>query len=114
MHQSDRPTFAHALAAKLYPRAKAFWPARQAIAATEFALVLPFLIILMLGSVETARAIVAARSVTLVATTAGEMLSQNGTGKVNYADLHFARRFGDGDLSADVAGRGAKGNFVEK
>ena len=76
--------------AKLYRRAKEFCRARQAIAATEFALLLPLLVILMLGSVEAARAIIAARSVTLVATTAVEMLTQNGTKKVNYVDLHFA------------------------
>jgi Flp pilus assembly protein TadG len=90
MHQFKRPTLAHALAAKLYRRAKEFWRARQAIAATEFALVLQLLVILMLGSVEVARVIIAARNVTAVATTAVEMLSQNGTKKVNYVDLHFA------------------------
>jgi TadE-like protein len=90
MRQFERPALAHALPAKLYRRAKEFWRARQAIAATEFALVLPLLVVLMLGSVEVARVIIAARNVTLVATTAVEMLSQNGTGKVNYADLHFA------------------------
>jgi Flp pilus assembly protein TadG len=90
MRQFERPALAHALPAKLYRRAKEFWRARQAIAATEFALVLPLLIMLMLGSVEVARVIIAARSVTAVATTAVEMLSQNGTAKVNYVDLHFA------------------------
>ena len=90
MRHFERPTLAHALPAKLYRRAKEFRRARQAIAATEFALALPLLVMLMLGSVETARAIIAARSVTAVATTAVEMLSQNGTKKVNYIDLHFA------------------------
>ena len=90
MRQLERPALAHALPAKLYRRAKEFWRARQAIAATEFALVLPLLVILMLGSVEAARLIVSARKVTLVATTAVEMLTQNGTGKINYVDLHFA------------------------
>jgi Flp pilus assembly protein TadG len=69
---------------------KQFWGARQAIAAVEFALVLPLLVILMLGSVEAARLITFARRVTLVTTTAVEMLTQNGTGTVNYIDLHFA------------------------
>jgi Flp pilus assembly protein TadG len=90
MRQLERPALAHALPAKLYRRAKEFWRARQAIAATEFALVLPLLVILMLGSVEAARLIVSARKVTLVATTTVEMLTQNGTGKINYVDLHFA------------------------
>ncbi|HEY4846446.1 MAG TPA: TadE/TadG family type IV pilus assembly protein [Methylocella sp.] len=89
MRQFERPTLAHALPAKLYRRAKEFCGARQAIAATEFALVLPFLVILMLGSVEVSRAIIAARNVTAVATTASEMLSQ-GTRPVQYGDLHFA------------------------
>jgi hypothetical protein len=89
MRQFERPTLAHALPAKLYRRAKEFWRARQAIAATEFALVLPLLVMLMLGSVEVARVIIAARNVTAVATTASEMLSQ-GTRPVQYGDLHFA------------------------
>jgi Flp pilus assembly protein TadG len=69
---------------------KQFWGARQAIAAVEFALVLPLLVVLMLGSVETARLITFARRVTLDATTVVEMLTQNGTGTVNYVDLHFS------------------------
>jgi Flp pilus assembly protein TadG len=89
MRQFERPTLAHALPAKLYRRAKEFWRVRQAIAATEFALVLPLLVMLMLGSVEVARVIIAARNVTAVATTASEMLSQ-GTRPVQYGDLHFA------------------------
>jgi hypothetical protein len=90
MRQFERPTLAHALPAGLYRRGKEFCGARQAIAAVEFALLLPLLIILMLGSVEVARLIISARNVTAVATTAVEMLSQNGTKKVNYIDLHFA------------------------
>jgi TadE-like protein len=89
MRQFERPTLAHALPAKLYRRGKEFWPARQAIAAVEFALLLPLLIMLMLGSVEVARVIIAARNVTAVATTASEMLSQE-TGTVDYVNLHFA------------------------
>jgi hypothetical protein len=89
MRQFERPTLAHALPAKLYRRTKEFWRARQAIAATEFALVLPLLVMLMLGSVEVARVMIAARNVTAVATTASEMLSQ-GTRPVQYGDLHFA------------------------
>ena len=83
MRQFERPTLAHALPAKLYRRAKEFWRARQAIAATELALVLPLLVMLMLGSVEVARVIIASRNVTAVATTAVEMLSQNGTKKAS-------------------------------
>lgn len=101
MHRSGpvRPT--HAPAAKLRQCDKQFWSARQAIAATEFALVLPILVILMLGSVEAARLIISVQRVTQVATTIVEMLSQTqaqnpnetGTGipwSVTYIDLDFA------------------------
>lgn len=81
---------AHAPPASLHERVKQFWGERRAIAAVEFALVLPLLVILMLGSVEAARLITFARRVTLVATTAVEMITQNGTGTINYVDLHFA------------------------
>jgi Flp pilus assembly protein TadG len=90
MHWGGLAISAHALAAKLPQRAGEFWRARQAIAAAEFALVLPILLILMLGSVEAARLIISAQRVTQVATTIVEMLSQNGTGTVNYVDLDFA------------------------
>lgn len=90
MRQFERPTLAHALPAKLYRRAKEFWHARQAIAATKFALVLPLLVMLMLGSVEVARVIIAARNVTAVTTTAVEMLSENITTRVDYVDVDFA------------------------
>ncbi|MGH6811044.1 MAG: TadE/TadG family type IV pilus assembly protein [Methylocella sp.] len=94
MRLFGRATRAHALAAKVRRRAHRcageFWRARQAISAIEFALVLPFLVVLMLGSAEAARLIIFARNVTQVATTSVEMLTQNGTGKINYVDLHFA------------------------
>ncbi len=64
---------------------------RTGIAAVEFAMILPLMIALMLGSVEIARYIVFSRKVELVANTAVEMLTQNGTGTVNYTDLHFAQ-----------------------
>jgi Flp pilus assembly protein TadG len=76
---------------RVLQRAEAFWRARQAIAAAEFALILPLLVTLMLGSVEAARLITFARNVTQVAATAVEMLSENGTGTVNYIDLHFVQ-----------------------
>jgi Flp pilus assembly protein TadG len=85
---------AHGLAAKLRRRlpcsATEFWHARQALAAVEFSLILPFLILLMLGSVEVARLIIFSRNVAQVAATMEGMLNQNGTGNVNYIDLHFA------------------------
>jgi len=76
MHRSGPVRPKHTPAAKLRQCDKQFWSARQAIAATEFALVLPILVILMLGSVEAARLIISAQRVTQVATTIVEMLSQ--------------------------------------
>ena len=101
MHRSGPVHPKHTLAAKLRQCNKQFWSARQAIAATEFALVLPILVILMLGSVEAARLIISAQRVTQVATTIVEMLSQTqarnpnetGTGipwSITYIDLDFA------------------------
>ena len=101
MHRSGPVRPKHAPAVKLRQCDKQFWSARQAIAATEFALVLPILVILMLGSVEVARLIISAQRVTQVATTIVEMLSQTqaqnpnetGTGipwSVTYIDLDFA------------------------
>lgn len=85
---------AHGLTAKLRRRlhcsATEFWRARHALAAVEFALILPFLVLLMLGTVEAARLIIFSRNVTQVAATMEGMLNQNGTGSVNYIDLHFA------------------------
>jgi hypothetical protein len=101
MHRSGPVRPKHTPAARLRQCDKQFWSARQAIAATEFALVLPILVILMLGSVEAARLIISAQRVTQVATTIVEMLSQTqaqnpnetGTGipwSVTYLDLDFA------------------------
>jgi Flp pilus assembly protein TadG len=77
----------------------AFARSRRGIAAVEFALVLPFMIILTLGSIEVARLIIFTRKIELVANTAVEMLSQNNTpapsnasqGVVNFNDLHFTQ-----------------------
>jgi Flp pilus assembly protein TadG len=76
-----------------------FARSRRGVAAVEFALVLPFMVLLMLGSVEVARLITFSRKIELVANTAVEMLSQNDTsapgnsneGVVNYQDLHFTQ-----------------------
>jgi len=87
-------------------RAKVFGRARQAFAIIEFALVLPILVTMMLGSVDAARLIIAAQKTTQVASTIAEMLSQNNPGQtpspspgpqgqtkiypVTYLDLDFA------------------------
>jgi Flp pilus assembly protein TadG len=68
-----------------------FARARRGMAAVEFAMILPLMVALTLGSVEVARMILFTRKIELVANTAVEMLTQNGTGFVNYVDLHFAQ-----------------------
>jgi uncharacterized membrane protein len=100
-----------------------FFCARRAISAVEFSLVLPLLVTLMLGSVETARLITFSRRVTQVSTTIVEMLAQNQANNPNetvnmpssvtYIDLHFAI---DSTMVIfpESAGCGAEGNFLEE
>ena len=125
MHRSGPVSPKHASAAKLRQCDKQFWSARQAIAATELALILPILVILMFGSVEAARLIITAQRVTQVATTIVEMLSQTqaqnpnetGTGipwSITYIDLDFAIESTMVIFPQNSAGRGAKGNFLEQ
>jgi hypothetical protein len=81
-------------------RTMEFWRARHAISAVEFALVLPLVVLLMLGSVETARLIIFMRRVTQVSNTIVELLAQTQAvnpnsadtvpWSVTYIDLHFA------------------------
>lgn len=80
-----------ALSGKLASGRHCFAGDARAIAATEFALMLPFMMILMVGSFELSQGMKAARKITLVADTVGELLSQNGTGTVGSADLSFAQ-----------------------
>jgi Flp pilus assembly protein TadG len=70
----------------------AFVRSRRGVAAVEFALVLPFMIILMLGSIEVARLITFTRKIELVANTAVEMLTQTPLpGVVFDQDLQFTQ-----------------------
>jgi Flp pilus assembly protein TadG len=69
-----------------------FARSRRGVAAVEFALTLPFMILLMLGSIEVARLITFTRKIELVADTAVEMLSQTPVGDVLAdADLTFTQ-----------------------
>ncbi len=86
----------------------AFARSTRAIAAVEFAIILPLMIIVMLGSVEVARLLTFSRRVNLVANTAVQMLSEPAvaqvpsnvtipapnnvsSGNVTYTDLHTAQ-----------------------
>jgi hypothetical protein len=90
----------HRLKSILRLRTMEFWRARHAVTAVEFALILPLMVILMLGSVETARLIIFMRRVTQVSNTIVELLAQTQAvnpnsadtvpWSVTYIDLHFA------------------------
>lgn len=62
----------------------------RGIAATEFALVFPMLILLLLGIVETTNVVTANRRLQVVAGSIAQMFTQSTSGSVNYVDVHFA------------------------
>ena len=62
----------------------------HAAAAVEFAIILPFLILLGSGVYEFTRAIAAARHLTNTANSIAQILSTNTTGTVSYSDLQYA------------------------
>ena len=62
---------------------------RSGVAAIEMAFVAPIMIVLGLGGVDTTRYVEATQSVSKVASTIGQMLTENTTGSVNYIDLQF-------------------------
>ena len=64
---------------------------RSAMAAVEFALVLPVLILLVLGGSELGNFLHATRRVGVVANSIGQMLTRTTSGSVNYIDVSFAR-----------------------
>lgn len=61
----------------------------RGVAAVEFALCAPILMLLLLVGFDTARYIVAARRLAVVAATIGQMLSVSTTGQIAAADLQF-------------------------
>ncbi len=63
---------------------------RRAVAAMEFALVMPLLILVMAGAFELSRATGTARRLTSAANAAATMLATNTSGSVTYTDLHYA------------------------
>lgn len=71
------------------PRLRAFPSDRRGVSAVEFALCAPVLMVLLLIGFDTARYIVAARRLAVLAATIGQMLSVSTTGQVAVADLQF-------------------------
>ena len=70
-------------------RHRAFGWDIRGVAAVEFALCTPILMLLLLVGFDTARYIVAARRLAVVAATIGQMLSVSTTGQIAAADLQF-------------------------
>ena len=68
---------------------QSFGPNTRGVAAVEFALCAPILMLLLLVGFDTARYIVAARRLAVVAATIGQMLSVSTTGQIAAADLQF-------------------------
>lgn len=60
-----------------------------AVSAIEFAFWAPVLCLMMLGGVDVTRYVIATGRISDVASTIGQMLSVNTSGKVNYVDLQF-------------------------
>jgi Flp pilus assembly protein TadG len=71
-------------------RSIAFYRDRNAAAAVEFAIILPFLVLLSSGVYEWSRAISASRHLTNAANSISGILATNTTGTVTYQDLHYA------------------------
>jgi hypothetical protein len=66
-----------------------FGAANSGVAVIEFVFVAPVILLLALGGVDTARYVIATDKVSKVASTIGQMISENSTGTVNYVDLQF-------------------------
>ncbi len=61
------------------------------ISAIEFAVAAPVLILLLVFGFDIARFVISTEKVVNVASTVGQMISQNTTGTVNYVDVQFYR-----------------------
>ena len=74
---------------RLGPALRALAGSTTGASAVEFALLAPFFICLFLTGTDALRYIQARDQVTLVASTVGELISQNDSGSVTYVDLQF-------------------------
>ena len=63
---------------------------RSGSVAVEFALIAPFMILLLLGAFDLSRYINAQRRITLASNSIAEILAQNGSGKITYKDIFAA------------------------
>ncbi len=62
---------------------------KEAISAIEFSITAPVFILILLGGFDITRYTIAARRITDISSTIGQMLSVNSTGSVNWTDLQF-------------------------
>ena len=62
----------------------------RAVALVEFAVVLPFLLVLAGGVYEVSRGVATSRHLSNVASSISQILATNTTGTVSYLDLHYA------------------------
>ena len=66
-----------------------FWRDRSGIAATEFAVIVPLMLVLFFGVVEFSTGVAVDRKVTLVARTLSDLVSQNTNGRRHQASPAF-------------------------
>src|SRR3977135_2540944 len=72
---------------RLWRRAADMRADRSGIAATEFAMIVPMMLVLFFGTVEFSSGVAVDRKVTLIARTLADLTSQSSTQKVNDAYL---------------------------
>ena len=66
-----------------------FGRSSSGVAAVEFALILPIMLLFLFGGFETVRAISSARRLTFLANAIAEQVTVSTTGKISNADMHF-------------------------
>lgn len=66
---------------------KAFVRAREGVAAVEFAVIFPFMLLLYLGATEITQTVMASRKATLVARSISDLVAQQPTPTINATDI---------------------------
>lgn len=71
---------------KVFAKLRVFWRAREGIAAVEFALVMPIMLVLYLGSIEASTLVNVDQRVTVISATAGD-LTARANGSLTWTQL---------------------------
>jgi Flp pilus assembly protein TadG len=66
---------------------EAFVRAREGVAAVEFAVIFPFMLLLYLGATEITQTVMASRKATLVARSISDLVAQQPTPTINATDI---------------------------